>query len=558
MRDFKCRRTAGMVLICFAAVLALLSAGRTALAAEPEEEEVKAAVETFLRNYEAKAMLDQSVDMTLSTVLDPALIWEPAGQAFEISAKTVTLEELRENISYLIQKAAYYAGMRRIQNIYREELRLTYTCQSLRMNEETARASVTETAEFYYTDSARPSVFEMSWRVDLVKLAGRWVVADASDGSGFDSAYKGKGPLDVPALLTAFGAGVQEENCVVSYPMPEEADPAGKIFYRGTDAAAYAYTYARPDADPDRTRFYNSQFKAYAGNGGDCMNFTSQCLWAGFGGSQTLEAIDGRLLPMDTEGPSTWYGRTAGGEVKDAEILSWISCSSFRDYLMNEESGSNLSDGPGLFATVLDLGENCPVSGVTAEELVGAAAHVSGSGGAYSHAVVLTAATGLTRGEIWFCSHTADISNIKLGDYYTGPLKIYIPRYLRLSGDQTAGTLRPERTAPVNLGAVKTIGFEMESNSPRRLTLSITAPGETEPQWVSTDGSACSTELEFVKEGLYQVDCKAEFLETGRTESVTYYIRCRANAERALPESGPELEEEAPEPPRITRESIFG
>lgn len=547
MKSIKSRGAAALIVL--AAVWTLLCPGCSAADAASEEEQAKAAVETFLGNYEAAAMLDQAADLTPCTVSDSALAWEAADQAFTISGESATLAELRENIVYLSRKAACWAGMRRMQDIRREDLRLTYTYKSLVLGENTGRASLTETAEFFYTDSERPSVFEMSWRVTLVKVAGRWVVADATDWSSFDGTYKGKGPLDVPAVLAEFAEGLAREDCVVSYPLEESPDPAGNILYRGSDAAAYAYTYARPDADPDREGFYNPLFKAYAGNGGDCMNFTSQCLWAGFGGSETAEAVDGHAAPMDTAGLSTWYGRTAAEGTRDEDIYSWISCSSFRKYLMDGETRTNLLEEPGLYATVLDLGTG-GVSGVTPEELIGAAAHVNGSGGLYSHAVILTDAKGLSRGEIWFCSHTADITNIKLGDYYTGPLKIYIPRYMRTDASPE-GTARPERLGPVSVGDVKTIGFGTEGDAYRRLTLSITAPGGTEPEReVTTDGTACSTEYEFTTEGLYRVDCVAEPFAVGERSSATYYIRCMTSASRVL--EAPK--EEPAEPPEQTPE----
>lgn len=558
------------VCVLMAALLALLGPV-SAAEALTEEAQAKEAVETFLRSYETVAMLDQGADLTAGTVSGAALAWEPAGQTFTISGRTVTLESLRENIRYLAQKAAYYAGMRRLQNISREDLGLTYVYQSLRLEGNTGRAVVSETAEFRYTDSVRRSVFETVWRVTLVKAGGRWAVADAADGSGFDGAHKGKGPLDVPALLAEFAEGLAREDCTVSYPLPERVDPAGKIFYHGGDAAAYAYTYARPDAGRDRERFYSGLFKAYAGNGGDCMNFASQCMWAGFGGSETPEDIDGHTAPMDTEGPSAWYGRTAAEGTRDTEIYSWISCGSFRSYLMDKEAGTNLSEEPGMYATVLDLGYG-GVSGVLPEELTGAAAHVSGSGGPYSHAVILTAATGLTRGEIWFCSHTADITHIKLGDCYTGPLKIYIPRYMRAGG--ASGAVRPERMAPVSVGDVRTLGFSAEEGAYRSLTLSVTAPGGTEPErQVREDGTLCSAAFEFTQEGLYRVECTAEPFTPGPPGRAVFYIRCMApeegtpgteahepgapepEAEEGMQEeNGEEKEEEA----RRIRQSLFG
>ena len=433
-----------------------------------------------------------------------------------------------------------------MQEIYRENLRLTYALEELEQEGSACRVSVKETAAFRYMDSEIPSVCETGYSVRLVRLGDRWLVAGAGSGSLFDKTYQESG-LDADAALAAFAKELETEDCRLSFPAGDSG--GNRIAYRGADAAAYAYTYSRREADMPRDAFYNPLFFGYAGEGGDCQNFASQCIWAGFGGSETAEAVDGHAAPMDTAGLSTWYGRTAAEGTRDEDIYSWISCSSFRKYLMDGETGTNLLEEPGLYATVLDLGTG-GVSGVTPEELIGAAAHVNGSGGLYSHAVILTDAKGLSRGEIWFCSHTADITNIKLGDYYTGPLKIYIPRYMRTDASPE-GTARPERLGPVSVGDVKTIGFGTEGDAYRRLTLSITAPGGTEPEReVTTDGTACSTEYEFTTEGLYRVDCVAEPFAVGERSSATYYIRCMTSASRVL--EAPK--EEPAEPPEQTPE----
>ena len=132
-----------------------------ALAAEEngEEEAVKAAVEAFLRSYTEEAMLYTACDQTICTVAAPG-VGQDGGQVFSISDEDVTLEELRKNIAFVEKKAGFYAEIRQIQGICRENLQLSYTFRSLRFKENTCAVSVTETAVFYYTDSQQPSVYE--------------------------------------------------------------------------------------------------------------------------------------------------------------------------------------------------------------------------------------------------------------------------------------------------------------------------------------------------------------------------------------------------------------
>lgn len=522
------RRVRGCAVFLLAAALVSSTPAARAYHAA-DEEAAKSAAETFLRNYQTEAMLYTDTDQGECSVASAPQ--GTGGQTFQIAGRVVALDRLRENIAFVEKKAAFYAAMRQMQGIARTDLKLEYTYRSLKLEANTGHASLTETATFYYSDSERMSVYETPYSVDLIKLNGQWLVADVTDGGRFDGLYKASPVFDVSAALAKFAESITTENCTVSWPYPsDELENMGgyHLPYQGENAAAYAYTYARQSADTDRSKFYNSQFKGYAGEGGDCMNYASQCMWAGFGGNQTEEAIDGRLLPMDIQGAAYWYGRSPDSEVKDKEILTWISCQTFRRYLMGDEetAGSNFSSDSGMYATVLDIGAGSPAAGVTPEELVGAAAHVEGSGGAYAHAIVLTAATGTSRSQIWFCSHTKDVTHVKLGDYYIGPMKIYIPRCLRLDAPPPDMPVA-ERIPPVQIGQSGMLGFHTAGKQ-ARMTLTVTPP-EGEPVLAaSAEGTErCTAEYLFEREGLYRVECRAQAAEIAEEQSTVYYIRCR-------------------------------
>lgn len=526
------RRLVGLVL------LALLLLCSVSYASEDagEEARAKAAIETFLRSYAEEALLYTDTDQRVCTISDPALALsgEDASQLLTLSGGEADLAQMRDNIALIEKKAAFYAAARQMQNIFREDLRLTYTYRELELGENTGHASVTENAGFRYTDSDRCSVYETIYNVDMVKLAGQWLVASATDGSQFDADHPTAADFDVQAALEELHAALEAEVCTVIYPLSwaEKAGKAGsgQIPYHGEHAAAYAYTYARQYAGQPREAFYSPQFESYAGRGGDCMNFASQCMWAGFGGSQTAAAIDSHDVPMDTAGETVWFGRgpAAGSKVKNT--LSWISCSSFRKYLTGTAdglgmTGSNASAEPGMYATILHVSAGSPLSGVTAAELVGAVAHVEGVGGAHAHAIVLTAATGTRRSEIWFCSHTKDMTHIKLGDYYLGPIKVYIPRYLRTSGP-SGSAIHPDRIPPVLVSDSAALGFRC-GEAQYSMTVTVTAPGKTEGVSSSVSQTdSCAMELQFETPGLYRVDCSAQPTETAAVNKRTFYVRC--------------------------------
>lgn len=517
------RGLARLAVFCLV-LLGLSGAGASASSQGEEDRAIRSAIESYLRAYEDRAMLYQERDLLSGTVADPSLsLPQGSGEAvFRFGKKEVKLDKLRENMLYLAKKADFYAGMRQMQNIYRENLRLTFALEELERWENACSASVRETAEFQYTDSDRPSVYETGFSVRLVKLGERWLVADVSNGSQFDKTYK-SAAFDPEAALAEFAACLEREDCAIAF--TGGASGGGQqIAYSGQDAAAYAYTYSRRSGNADRNDFYNPRFFSYAGEGGDCQNFVSQCIWAGFGGSEDSSSIHSRALPMDASGSSQWFGRpSSGGKYSN----SWLSCQSFRQYLTGTRDasgrgGSNAAGDAGMYAAVLSVGRGGAVSAVTPEELVGAAAHVEGSGGLYAHAILFTAATGTSRSQIWFCGHTRDVTHVKLGDCYIGPIKVYIPRYIRTGGQ--AQPLRAERAQPVKAGETGVLAARAGSVQ-SRMRITVTAPDGAAEQIVFLEhADNCWGEYLFPRPGLYRVDCRAE--GAGGTSTATYYVRC--------------------------------
>ena len=207
------------------------------------------------------------------------------------------------------------------------------------------------------------------------------------------------------------------------------------------------------------------------------------------------------------------------------------------------------------YATILDAASGSPLSGVTPEELVGAAAHVEGSGGSYSHAIVLTAATGNKRSEIWFCGHTKDITHVKLGDYYIWPIKVYIPRCLR-TGEGAVNPLRPELLAPVAAGNAGWLSVRADTPQ-QKITITVTTPeGAVQRVASANETDLCRTEYTFSLPGLYRVECAAKAPDGSGWTASSYYVRCyvpllseeEAEDGDALSEEESVLEEEAEEP----------
>lgn len=510
---------------------------------ETETAVIKETVEDYLYRYDHASLLYEPQDLRTGTVADPGIITTPENEArvYRLSDKDTTLADMRENIAFVEKKADYYAGMRQMQDIYRKDLTLAYIYEELTFTDDTCLVKLTEAAGFQYMDSGIPSVNESFYTINLIRLDGQWRIATITDGSSFDSLYKKQGgSFDVPAALKALAESLETENCSLIFPYLGSTAP-DRLYYDGASAAAYAYTYARRTPEDEKPAYYNPLFFSYAGKGGDCMNYGSQCVWAGFGGSETAASVNSHTQPMDTSGDYMWYGRSASGE---SVSHSWISCQAFRTYLTDTKDasgagGSNAASDPGIYATILTVGDSAPITGVEPQELVGAVAHVDGASGSYGHTIVLTAATGNQRSQIWFCGHTKNVTNVKLGDYYTCSMKVYIPRYMR-AGVSQSNTILPTRIQPVTVGETSILSARA-ANPQYRMWLNVTAPdGQALRTGFAENWNVSEAAYTFDQIGLYQVDCCAmEASQDSPVVSVTYYVRCFAPAEApgsALPE----------------------
>lgn len=108
------------------------------------------------------------------------------------------------------------------------------------------------------------------------------------------------------------------------------------ISYNRSGAASYALSHTNNSGDSVRTQNYNPLFYAYPGN--DCADYVSQCLWAGFGGSDSSYGIQVHVYPMITSPEGAvypWYADSA----TDGSTM-WINA-----YSLINDATSNYSNG---------------------------------------------------------------------------------------------------------------------------------------------------------------------------------------------------------------------
>ena len=136
----------------------------------------------------------------------------------------------------------------------------------------------------------------------------------------------------------------------------------------------------------------NPLFLNFAGRGGDCTNFTSQCLLAG-------------SCSMDPTPDFGWYYRTA-----DDRAPSWTSVAFFYDFITEQPlfAAENLGIGP--------FGRE-----VRARELeLGDFIQLADEAGDYYHTLIIT---GFEPNDILICAHTDDALNRRLSTYNYASLR---------------------------------------------------------------------------------------------------------------------------------------
>ncbi len=267
----------------------------------------------------------------------------------------------------------YYAHIYEDQNVSFSNFDASYFFGDVVVDGDLAMVEVFEELNYQYSDCDEPSYELGEFSVMLVKLDGEWVVADIiSDDSAFLSNCTSR--YDADSEIRAY-----DEAKSFSY-VPAEAAPAedendgialaaaSNIAYNRQNAVNYALTYTTQADDGKKTpSFRNTRFHWF---GQDCMNFASQCVWAGFGGSNSWADIPAHQ-GMDTVNPY-WWCDSAG----QCSNNSWASCGAFRTYVAESKKLSSM----GLICANSRVAATSNDLGYSAAQLVGAVLHVNSLG----------------------------------------------------------------------------------------------------------------------------------------------------------------------------------
>ena len=457
-----------------------------------------------------------------------------------------TLDSFVSNLKLFEDEVAYYAHLNELEQTAYAYFTPSYRVVDCVVDGAYATVNVYETLDFQYSDLDEPSAMITHYYVSLVQFEGEWLIAAVESDSLFHQMYRNTG-FDLEAELAqvdlAHDRAVEVEAQQPAEPQTEQpADPhTAQVTrpYIAQNAVNYAFTYAT-SADSGNDPTYRNE-KFYYASGASCQLFVSQCVWAGFGGSNTQTDINNRK-GMDTSGSCQWWSTKTGynnvkygGDANDLSWNSWILVSQFRNYIDYVKSHSTET---GIVADTNTVAYNSDdmvgSSGLTETDLLGAVLHVkglksTGEEAALAHAVIVTKATGTTRSTVYYTSYNNCAKNVKVSIGFpsggtNNGIYVMVPRSLRGANGLTATYLYGDLQNAIKMGtsgkSVTLYGRAKPVVS--TLWLKVYAPGAATPTYTYSanratvvSGTALLNQI-----GEWRVEVASDGLDT-----FTYVIR---------------------------------
>ncbi|MBQ4047391.1 MAG: amidase domain-containing protein [Clostridia bacterium] len=326
-----------------------------------------------------------------------------------------------------------------------------YMIQSIAVSEDVAEIEVYETIGYFIVNgNGEPTKSSEVYRIRLEKQ-DRWYITDIEipydalysevKFKSFDkNEYLSKSIKNLNGLRSR---AVSYETVMLaeSEDLGQNADgQRGAVnsitnAYNPAQAAAYASIYSYE---------YNSNefggvFYDTTDRGGDCANFGSQCIWAGFGGDLTRAGGSSTSYPFDYSGiagavdptVSTCWNQQYSGTGNGGS--NWFLSQWLYDYAVNSSNLPNEHGWKAIYGTAWNS---------EAEENIFPSTHSyhgavffvqgrgTGSGAQYGHTIFIYKANGNNPDNMYYCAHTTDAQNECLGDndvYINNPIRYIIP-----------------------------------------------------------------------------------------------------------------------------------
>ncbi len=421
---------------------------------------------------------------------------------------------------YLREKFSYIQHTRRAENLAVSNLSTTYRFLSYkdlpRRADGAQRASVSifETVGMRYADLDEDSAVSKTYEIELIRTEKGWKVYALSSDDYRDEDYwsmlKNGG---AESAIAAYDQKMRQKNEVqIKDPSLSEsllkataAQNSYLIGYNQNFAAIYASQYCTSTGINTQS-YYNPNFHNYTGEGGDCMNFASQCVFAGFSGSDD-NPIDTTAIPMDRDGANS----VSGQWYKDS--ASWTGTLSFQSYVnssyTNCNSGNNLQIDKYTFQT------NSTVPTSQQNYLLGSVVMVRDLQNDIGHAMVVTKVTGGSLSQIYVTAHTNDVKLSPLSQHCTSNDEFYVlrPVYYKLYANQMP--LRVITQWKDNKPSGTTETFTATAHRPNggacyRMAMMVVTPSG-KVHWIAEqlNTSSISGSIQLTEKGLYKISAYA-------------------------------------------------
>ena len=404
------KRTLCLLLSVLCVMSAILSYGFNAVAEYSEEElRVMNFVEEFMEKRARTEWLYETHNLSNYFLEN--------NSAATMSAKTTVF----------LDTIDYYRSFRSYNGTLRNNFQVTYSNYLLEKTSSGYTVHVSETISFVIADGQNlETIISENYTLEIVEYGNKYYISNIDiENDPFYNRVKDSG-FNKATLFATHKTMVDNESLTAASTHNKEAmqprSTTSSITYSPTTAAAYAQIYAMN---------CNSNFNSSPLSGGDCANFASQCIWAGFGGSNNSTAISNRLYPMDNQGSYTWWYRNSSNYT-----ASWAGTFSIVTYANNMNSAATTENG--WRSTVYDTANTS--NQLPSINFCGAVLLLPGRDSSnavvnYGHAVIAT--LGSTYSNIRYCGHSPYAQNALLSDYsdlsgLSRPIKVIVPSSYRL------------------------------------------------------------------------------------------------------------------------------
>ncbi len=450
------------------------------------------------------------------------LLMSEAAQKKSRSVSAISKFSVDPNVTeFLEDKAEYIQHIQTSEGFERENFEIAYNFEDITVEGNLAVVTVRQIISFQYSDADQPSQFMPIYTVSLARVDNEWVITDIASDEIIDKAYEETGEFDVETAIEEYDEMMSLSEEITDVPVETEVPPATlrvettTIPYNRANAAAYAMTYTTSETSKPEGTFYNPNFPSYRNSGGDCQNFVSQAIWAGFNGSNDSASISGLNRPMDKTGTQKWYGNFS------SNYSSWTSNTAFRTYVQNSKNEASTVDKinyePPSVRTLSNVG------GVP--NLLGASLQYSN----LNHTVIVVGVEGTSASQIFVCGHTSDVKYKRLSEAgMTSSFYVNVP-VSNVIYDAGSATLRVTNKlhAPVAQNSTVTLSATA-SRQCTTIAMGITPPSGS-IQWIQqNDVTTFSSNYKFTQKGLYTIYTDARNIPAGTGSTKirnTYTIR---------------------------------